>query len=203
MTRGPHDVNDEVMRLAAARDDANAPREREFRAAQNHKCELGRRPLTSGNDRRCMAVLVKVNGLEAYALLDSGSTTLSVTHDFARVANLEVSQLENPVPLQLGTIGSRSMINYGTKARLELGPVIENEAYLDVVNLDRYDMIIGTPFMPNHGMVLDFNRNVLSAQDTAIATITAGQEDLMLSRRRVSHARPCYTAVVRAAPANQ
>ena len=103
-----------------------------------------------------MAALVKVNGLEAYVLLDSGSTTMSITHDFARVAKLKVTQLENPVPLQLGMIGSRSMINFGTRAHLELSTITENDAYLDVVNIDRYDMIIGTPFMHKHRLVLDF-----------------------------------------------
>jgi predicted aspartyl protease len=44
-----------------------------------------------------MALLVKLNGLEAYALLDTSSTTISVTHDFAQLANLNMHQLENPV----------------------------------------------------------------------------------------------------------
>ena len=116
----------------------------------------------SGSDCRCMAALVKVNGLEAYALLDTGSMTVSVTHDFARVAWLDVIQLENPVQLQLGTVGSCSMINFGTKTRLELGPVCKDDAYLDVVNIDQYDMIIGTPFMCKHGLVLDFEKNALT-----------------------------------------
>jgi hypothetical protein len=197
-----HNHHVEVARLAAARDDSNISREREFRSAQSHKCEPGTRPLTLGNDRRCMAVLLKVNGLEAYALLDTGSTTLSVTHDFARVAKLRVLQLENPVPLQLGTIGSRSMINYGTRARLELGPVIENDVYLDVVNLDRYDVILGTPFMRKHGLVLDFSRNALSAQGATITMITTGQEDLMLAKRRVIRVRATTTTVERPARAN-
>jgi hypothetical protein len=197
-----HDPHVEVMRLAAARDDVGTSREREFRAAQNYKHEPGTRPLMHGNDRRCMAVLVKVNGLEAYALLDTGSTTLSITHDFARVAKLRVSQLENPVSLQLGTIGSRSTINFGTRAHLELGPICETDAYMDVVNLDRYDMVIGTPFMRKHGLVLDFRCNVLSAQDTTITMITAGQEDLMLAKRRVIHARSPTTVVGRVAPTN-
>ena len=93
-------------------------------------------PPKTDSDHQCMAALVKVNGLEAYALLDSGSTTMSITNDFARVAKLSVLQLENPVTLQLGTIGSRSMINYGTKAQIELGPIKEDDAYLDIVNID-------------------------------------------------------------------
>ncbi|KAH9964921.1 hypothetical protein BC827DRAFT_1126951 [Russula dissimulans] len=53
-----------------------------------------------------MVVHVKVNSLDTYALLNSGCTTVSVTHDFAHVAKLKVTQLENPVTLQLGTVGS-------------------------------------------------------------------------------------------------
>ncbi len=142
-----------------------------------------------------MAALIKVNGLEAYALLDSGSTTVSITHDFARVAKLKVTQLDNPVPLQLGTVGSRSMINFGTKTSLELGPVVEDDAYLDVVNIDRYDMIIGTPFMRKHGLVLDFCKDTLSVQGKPIPTLTSGQEDLMLAKKRALRARaPFNTA---------
>jgi hypothetical protein len=130
-----------------------------------------------------MAALVKVNGIEAYALLDMGSTTVSITHDFAHVAKLSVIQLENPVPLQLGTVGSRSIINYGARTHLELGPVSKDDAYLDVVNINRYDMIIGTPFMQKHGLVLDFKLNTLSIQGEHIPTLTSGQEDLMLTKK--------------------
>ena len=172
-----------VTCIAAARNEATTPHERKFRVAQSHKGDNGIRPQTSGNNHRCMAALVKINSLEAYALLDSRSTTMSITHDFTRVAKLKVMQLENPVPLQLGTVGSRSMINFGTQAHLELGTIIENDAYLDIVNIDQYNMIISTPFMCKHGLVLDFKQNVLSIQDNIIDTLTTGQEDLMLAKQ--------------------
>jgi gag-polyprotein putative aspartyl protease len=121
-----------------------------------------------------MAALIKVNGLEAYALLDTGSTTISITHDFARVANLSVIQLENLIVLQLGTVGSRSMINFGSRASLEFGQIKDDDAYLDVVNIDCYDMIIGTLFMRKHGLVLDFGHNLLSHQGKPILTLSAG-----------------------------
>jgi hypothetical protein len=130
-----------------------------------------------------MAALVKVNGLEAYALLDTESITMSITHDFAHVAKLKVIQLENPVLLQLGTVSSQSIINYGARTHLELGPVTENDAYLDVVNIDWYDIIIGTPFMQRHGLVLDFKQNMLSIQGKHIPTLSSGQEDLMLAKK--------------------
>ena len=94
-----------------------------------------------------MAIHVKVNGLDTYALLDSGCTTVSITHNFAQVAKLKVTKLENPVTLQLGTVGSRSMINFGAISRLELGTIKDDNAYMDVVNIDCYNMIIGIPFM--------------------------------------------------------
>jgi hypothetical protein len=83
-----------------------------------------------------MAALVKVNGLKAYTLIDIGSTTTSVTHDFTQVAKLKVMQLKNPVTLQLGMVGSCSMTNFGARTQLELGPVQEDDAYLDVINID-------------------------------------------------------------------
>ena len=179
---------DTIERMAAARDDS-APIEREFRSAHRHNSTPGERPQTSGSNRRCMAALVKVNGLEAYALLDTGSTTVSITHDFARVAKLQVMQLQNPVPLQLGTVGSRSMINFGAKARLELGPARENDAYMDVVNIDRYDMIVGTPFMRRHGLALDFEKDALTIRGVVIPTLSSGQEDLMLAKKRAYRPR--------------
>ena len=142
----------------------------------------GKHPSKTDSNHQYMAALVKVNGLglEAYALLDSGSTTVSITNDFARVAKLSVLQLENPVTLQLGTIGSWSMINYGTKAQIELGPIKEDDAYLDVINIDQYDMIIGTPFMRKHKFVLDFGHNTFSICGQAIRPMTSGQEDLII-----------------------
>jgi len=67
----------------AAVQDEKVPNEHKFHAAQHHNYTIGEQPKTSGSDRQCMAALVKVNGLEAYALVDSGSMTVSVTHDFA------------------------------------------------------------------------------------------------------------------------
>jgi hypothetical protein len=147
---------------------------------------MGECPKTSGSNHRCMVALVKVNGLEAYTLLDTGSMTVSVTYDFAQVMKLDIIQLENPVQLQLGTVGSRSMINFGTKTQLDLGPMHEDDAYLDVMNIDRYDMIIGTPFMHKHGLVLDFEKNALMIQGKFIQTLTSGQEDLMLTKKQAS-----------------
>lgn len=147
-----------------------------------------------------MVVPVKVNSLEAYALLDTGSTMLSIMHNFTQVAKLRVLQLKNPVPLQLRMIGSCSMINFRTWACLELGPIIKNDAYMNVVNLNQYDMVLGMPFMHKHSLVLDFRHNILSAQNTMITMIITGQEDLMLTKQQVIYICPSTMVVKQAAP---
>jgi hypothetical protein len=185
------------VHCAAARDQIDVVREREFRTVHDHKDSTGKRPKPSSEDRHCMAVHVRVNDLNAYALLDSGCTTVSVTHDFARVAKLRVMQLENPVTLQLGTVGSRSMINFRAVSHLELGPIRDDNAYMDVINLDRYDMIIGTPFMRKHGLVLDFDKDILTIRGKAIQPLTIGQEDLLIAKRR-QRSRPLVPILNRA-----
>jgi len=184
-----HASSEDVVRVAAARDDTNIPREQEFHAAQQTSGATGECPKPSTSDRHCMAALVKVNGLEVYALLDTGSTAILISHDFAQVAKLKVFQLENPIPLQLGMVGSCSMINFGARSRVELGTVSDDDAYLDVVNIDRYDMIVSILFLCKHGFILDFDQDILSRQGMKVPTLTSGQEDLMLTKKQASRVR--------------
>jgi len=66
-----------------------------------------------------------------------------------------VKTLEDPVTLQLGCVSSQSKINYSTEIGFEFA-LITNDTYLDVANLDKYDSILGTPFLRKHGISLDF-----------------------------------------------
>jgi hypothetical protein len=95
--------------------------------------------------------MLDVQGLQAKALIDPGSTTDMVSSDFARVARLEPIELETPIPLQLALSGSRSKINFGARPKISLGPIKE-EQYLDITALDGYDVILGTPFCWENGV---------------------------------------------------
>jgi hypothetical protein len=121
------------------------------------RCSMGSiwRPQRLDGEQLCLAAYIKLNGVKAYTLFDSGSTTDSISPDFTRVAQIPVKTLEDPVTLQLGCVGSRSKINYGTEVDLEFAS-ITNSTYLDVANLDKYDSILGTPFLRRHGISLDF-----------------------------------------------
>lgn len=110
-------------------------------------------------ERMCLvtytSVVSSVKDCLALTLWDSGSTIQGVSHVFAELAKLRVYQLKDAIPLYLGTIGSRSLIKYGTFAETKFGNELI-KSYLDLVNLDRYDMLIGVPFMLKNRVILDF-----------------------------------------------
>ncbi|KAF8223506.1 hypothetical protein L208DRAFT_1316462, partial [Tricholoma matsutake] len=133
---------------------------------------------------------MRLHELEAFILLDSGCTSDSISPEFAMSANLKAHKLEEPVPLQLGTIGSRSKINFGLFTDFEIGE-IKNTHYFNVVNIDRYDAILGTMFMRKHGIVLDFERDEVHIKGKHLDTIIEGpntfkqaQRHAMLTRLR-------------------
>ncbi|KAF8218778.1 hypothetical protein L208DRAFT_1185084, partial [Tricholoma matsutake] len=116
---------------------------------------------------------MRLHELEAFILLDSGCTSDSISPEFAMSANLKAHELEEPVPLQLGTVGSHSKINFGLFTDFEIGE-IKNTHHFDVVNIDRYDTILGTVFMRKHGIVLDFERDEVRVKGKCLDTIIEG-----------------------------
>ena len=130
---------------------------------------------------KCITHYVKLNGVKALALFDSGSSVNAVSADFAVVAKLGTFPLQKAIPLQLGCSGSRSMINYGAKANWELGKHRSN-SYFDVVNIDHYDVILGVPFLVENKVMLDFqNEAVLMGKD-AFMSIPIREEDANRSK---------------------
>jgi hypothetical protein len=142
-----------------------------------------KRPIYPDQDRLCLATWVEINGLKAWTLWDSGSTTTGITPAFAEVAQVPVDELEDPHVLQLGTVGSRSMIKYGADVTLN----IEGEktsTYVDIANFDRYEMIIGTPFMIKHKVILDFGNKEVIIRGKRIPAIVVPTRELDLVTRR-------------------
>src|ERR1700723_2382712 len=98
----------------------------------------------------CLVAYVSINGIIACTLFDSGSTTDAVSPDLARVTELPL--LDKPVTLQLGCSGSRSKVNFATTAMINF-ELVHALTFLDIANLDKYDCILGTPFM-KHKIIL-------------------------------------------------
>ena len=103
------------------------------------------RPVVKPEEKECLVTWVKVRELEAWTLWDSGSTMSGITPTFAEIKIL-LDTLEDPHILQLGTVGSRSIIKYGADVEIKVADLAFT-SYVDVANFDRYDMIIGTPLL--------------------------------------------------------
>ncbi|KAF8223395.1 hypothetical protein L208DRAFT_1316909, partial [Tricholoma matsutake] len=125
---------------------------------------------------------MKLHELEAFILLDSGCTSDSISPEFTMSANLKAHKLEELVPLQLGTVGSCSKINFGLFTDFEIGE-IKNNHYFDVVNINRYDAILSTVFMRKHRIVLDFERDEVCIKGKHLDTIIEGPNTFKQARR--------------------
>ena len=122
---------------------------------------------------------IEVNGHKALTLFDSGSTINAVCPEFARVAQLPRIDLNQPVLLQLGCKGSRSKIQFGTTTTLKYESFVVPNQYLDIVNIDRYDMILGTPFFLENQATLDFKTHCIWLKGHCIPCLNAeGEADL-------------------------
>jgi hypothetical protein len=133
------------------------------------------RPLRRPEEVQCLAAYVNINGVEAYTLFDSGSTTDAISPDFARVAELPLYVLEQPMTLKLGCVGSKSKINYGTKAKTIFAKNMTT-TYYDVANIDRYDAILGLPYMTANKIVLDIPAQRIRRGNLEVPPIPRGEE---------------------------
>ncbi|KAI0670219.1 hypothetical protein C8Q78DRAFT_975219 [Trametes maxima] len=132
-----------------------------------------------------LCVEVPINGVKALILFDSGCTTDSITPEFAYLCKAGRIDLKEPVRLQLGTKGSHTKINFGVQAEIVLGPVWTQQ-YFDVVDIDKYDAILGTMFCRKHRIVLDFTRDRVFIGTQSIPLFKEEQDTGKVTKR---HAR--------------
>jgi hypothetical protein len=157
-------------------------------------------PKRSGRLQATLAAEVEINGIKALALFDSGSTTDSVTPEFAFASKATQFKLEEQVILQLGCVGSRSKISYGTQVPINVCD-IKDKVYFDLVNIDRYDCIIGTPFMNTYGVCLDFGSRTIRMNGHEIKAFSFAEEQSYVDKKQKSRGRrslPRETAPIRA-----
>jgi hypothetical protein len=106
----------------------------------------------------------------------------SISPEFATSVNIKAHKLEEQVPLQLGTVGSHSRINFGLFAEFKIGEIL-NKHYFDVVNIDQYDVILGTVFMRKYGMVLDFELNEVHIKEKRLDTVIEKESTVQQAHR--------------------
>jgi hypothetical protein len=146
-------------------------------------------PPQSKKDNRCFIAKMKLHNLEAFVLLNSGCMSDLVSPEFTMFANLKAHELEEPVPLQLGTVGSHSKINFGLFTDFEISKTKDNH-YFDIINIDRYDVILSTVFMRKHGITLDFKRDEVWVKVRVLDMIIEGPNSFKQTRRHAMQPHP-------------
>ena len=103
---------------------------------------------------------------------------------------LDTEVLAKPLPIQLAVTGSRTKVNRSVTVNVQYQTIAESHRF-DIMNLDGYDIILGTPFMFQHQMLLGFNptqvivkspvsQPLCGDQVTVLASLAMDLEDAQL-----------------------
>jgi RNase H-like domain found in reverse transcriptase/Reverse transcriptase (RNA-dependent DNA polymerase)/Retroviral aspartyl protease len=135
-------------------------------------------------DRICpkpLVVVVKVDGHSCCALLDSGSFSDFISTTVADQLKLKLIILDKPLPLQLAVSGSQGKVKQQATARLQYQAVDEQRVF-DIINVDSYDLILGTPFLFQHQVLLGMNPSQVNVRSDISLPIW-GTQTLVLESR--------------------
>ncbi len=133
--------------------------------------------------QHCLNALLTVNGMEALTLFDTGSTLDSICSDFALSANISSFKLERALDVQLGMKGSHSRVTAGAWVNISVLGTHFPLRFVDVSNIDKYQLILGTPFFRDHNAKIDFSNNTITVGQTIIQCLplpTKKDEDTKL-----------------------
>jgi hypothetical protein len=160
----------QMARVKETRDDPL-----ECRMADCQKFDnAGMSPKSDPDAQKCLTAYMTVNGVKALVLFDSGSTTVSVSPEFVDVVRVQKKPLARPATLQLGCVGNQSKINFGCELSVTFAGLNNVSVYADVVNLEQYDVVVGTPFLHQFRCILDFTSNAIVVNDNCVNGLVGG-----------------------------
>ena len=125
------------------------------------------RPLQKCNYNQPISVFWEIGEIKAHCLIDSGCEGIMISPNFIRVAKIEPFLLDKLIGIQVAVTGSKSVINYGTNATIKYEGR-ESKEYFNIINIDYYDAILGTPFLRKHEVVINFINNCLKLKDKIV-----------------------------------
>ena len=90
-----------------------------------------------------------------------------ISPNFIRAVKIEPFPLDKPIGIQLAVTGSKSVTNYGANVTIKYDGK-ELKEYIDIINIDYCDAILGTPFLRKHKVIIDFINNCLRVKDKIV-----------------------------------
>ena len=132
----------------------------------------------------CLTTIIKVNGVDAFTCFDTGSQLDAISPDFMRATNMVPRASHTPVKVRLGTKGSSAKSSYEVDAKLGFDRNTEIEHTLDVLNIDRWDVIIGTTFLRKKKAIINFENNTVTFGKTIIKGLTSDKEAAVNSNKK-------------------
>ena len=135
----------------------------------DHRARIRERsqPLQKRNGNQPISVFWEIGGVKAHCLINSGCKGIMISPSFIRAAKIKPFPLNKPIGIQLAVTGRKSVINYGANATIKYNEK-ELKEYFNIVNIDYYDAILGTPFLRKHKVVIDFMNNCLRIKDKIV-----------------------------------
>jgi hypothetical protein len=113
--------------------------------------ELGSVPGSCRISPQPIVVTIEINGFPARALLDSGSLLVGDFISPMLIDQLSVPRemLDVPLLIQLAVQGSRCRVTARATVNLTYQSINETRTF-DVINLNDYDVVLGTPWLYRH-----------------------------------------------------
>jgi len=111
--------------------------------------------------------------------MDSDSLSDFMSTMLANQLKLKTEILTKPLPVQLAVSGSHTKVNCSTTVQLQY-QLINEQWHFDIMNLDGYNLILGTPFMFQHQVLIGFNPSQVVVK-SAISLPLKGDQVTMLS----------------------
>ena len=133
-------------------------------------------------DKECIlhklvVLRVEINRHPACALVDCGSLGDFMLSTLVDQLKLSRRVLNDPVGLQLAVQGSRSKILFTVDAHLVYQDIFISERWtFDIINLNDYDVILGTPWLYQHKVSVRFNPAQIGIGSRESLPITVGKD---------------------------
>jgi hypothetical protein len=132
-----------------------------------------------------IVVTVFMNGHPVRALMDCGSEADFLSTSVIDQLRIPRSVLAKPLNIRLAVHGSCSKTNADVTVQFKYQDIDESRKF-DVANLDAYDVILGTPFLFQHSVMVGFNpsRVIVGSNDslemrgTEVTTVTSAAADI-------------------------